>query len=80
MATRSENEKTYRQWVDNEDGTRKYWYDMLGKHGWNVRYVKIVDSKERTLSFFQEIYDPKGELVEIHEKYPVDKGHRKIRK
>jgi hypothetical protein len=80
MATRSENERTYQNWIDDRDGNRKYWYDVEGKHGRKARYVKIVDSGERTLQFFQEIYDPSGELVEIHEKYPVDKGHRTIGK
>ena len=33
---------------------------------------------EITVRFWQEIYDDQGTLVEIHEKYPVDKGHRKL--
>jgi len=28
--------------------------------------------------FWQEIYDDTGRLVEIHEKFPVDKGHQKV--
>jgi hypothetical protein len=36
-----------------------------------------VDAAEQTLRFWQEIYDDQNRLVEIHEKYPVDKGHRK---
>ena len=28
--------------------------------------------------FWQEVYDDHGKLVEIHEKFPVDKGHRKV--
>jgi hypothetical protein len=32
---------------------------------------------ELTLRFWQEIYDDQGRLVEIHEKYPLDTGHRK---
>jgi len=31
------------------------------------------------LSVVQEIYDSAGHLIEIHEKYPIDKGHRKLR-
>ena len=46
--------------------------------GWKAKYLKEVDNNERTLSFWQEIYNEKGILVEIHEKYPVDKGHKKI--
>ena len=38
-------------------------------------YVKEVDATERTKKFYKEIYDEKGQLVEIHEKYPVNKGH-----
>jgi hypothetical protein len=40
--------------------------------------VKEGDASERTVRFYQEIYDANGQLVEIHEKYPADKGHRKI--
>lgn len=39
-----------------------------------------VNSLEETISFFQEIYDQNGNLVEIHEKFPEDKGHRKVPK
>jgi hypothetical protein len=37
-----------------------------------------VDASELTLRFYQEIYDDFGKLVEVHEKYPVDKGHEKL--
>ena len=33
---------------------------------------------DATLRFWQEIYDDQGRLVEIHEKYPLDEGHRKV--
>ena len=46
--------------------------------GWSAKYVKEVDEFERTARFYQEIYNDRGKLVEIHEKYPEDKGHRKI--
>jgi len=39
--------------------------------------MKEVDEKENTVRFWQEIYDERGVLVEIHEKHPEDKGHRK---
>ena len=32
------------------------------------------------VEFRQEIYDDKGQLVEVHEKYPLDRGHRKVEK
>jgi hypothetical protein len=28
--------------------------------------------------FWQEIYDDHGILVEVHEKYPLDRGHQKV--
>ena len=28
-------------------------------------------------AFWQEILDDKGEIVEVHVKYPVDSGHQK---
>ena len=31
-----------------------------------------------TLRFWQEVYDDKNVLREIHEKFPVDLGHRKL--
>jgi hypothetical protein len=37
-----------------------------------------VDADERTVRFWQEIYDDAGKLVETHEKFPVDKGHQKV--
>ena len=55
-------------------------FEIVGRMGWKAKYLKIVDQDEITLSFWQEIYDDKGLLVEIHEKYPIDKGHKKIEK
>jgi hypothetical protein len=46
--------------------------------GWVARYLKEVDANEATACFWQEIYDDTGKLVEIHEKFPVDKGHQKV--
>jgi len=40
--------------------------------------LKEVDINEETVRVWQEIYDDHGTLVEIHEKYPVDKGHRQV--
>ena len=37
-----------------------------------------VDKDEITIRFWQEIYDERNILREIHEKYLVDKGHKKI--
>jgi hypothetical protein len=39
--------------------------------------LKEVDANELTVKLWQEIYDEQGKLVEVHEKFPVDKGHQK---
>lgn len=75
---RRENERKFGRWEDLPGGGRRYWYDVSGRIGWSARYVKIVDSGEGTLRFLQEIYNEQGDLVEVHEKFPEDKGHQKI--
>ena len=40
--------------------------------------MKEVNALEETTKFYQEVYDNKGKLVEIHEKFPLDKGHRNV--
>lgn len=77
MSTRTQNERKFERWEDLPGGGRRYWLDVKGRHGWRARYVKIVDGNEVSVKFFQEIYDENDVLVEIHEKYAVDKGHRK---
>jgi hypothetical protein len=79
LPTREQNERKFPNWIDLPDGGRRYWLDVAGRRGWRARYVKEVDADEQTVSFFQEIYNDRGELVEIHEKFPIDKGHRKVR-
>jgi len=78
MSTREQNEKKFGNWNELRDGGRRYWLDVTGRHGWRARYVKEVDEQETTVRFLQEIYDEQGALVELHEKFPVDKGHRKV--
>jgi hypothetical protein len=39
--------------------------------------VKEVDADETTCRVYQEVYNNRDKLIEIHEKYPVDTGHRK---
>ena len=51
--------------------------DITGRFGWRARYLKEADAGETTVRFWQEIYDDTGRLVEIHEKFPMDKGHQK---
>jgi hypothetical protein len=56
----------------------RYWLDVSGRLGCRVRYRKEVDVKEDTRRVWQEIYDEHSQLVEVHEKYPVNKGHQKV--
>jgi len=78
MTTRAQNEKKFGHWTELPGGGRRYWLDVTGRLGWRARYVKEVDVNERTVRFWQEIYDDRGQLVELHEKFPVDNGHRKV--
>lgn len=78
MSTREQNERKFPQWEDLPRGERRYWLDVSSRSGWKVRYVKEVDANEATIRFYQEVYNEIGELVEVHHKYPVDLGHRKV--
>jgi hypothetical protein len=51
-----------------------------GQYGWYALYVKQVDYNEKIIPLLQEIYNEQMELVEMHEKFPIDKGHQKIKK
>lgn len=65
--------------VERPDQRRSlYWLDVAGRAGWRARYLKEVDANETTVRFWQEIYDETDRLVEIHEKFPVKKGHQKL--
>ena len=77
MDSRAQNEKKFGSWEELPGGGRRYWIDVPGRQGWRARYLKEVDADEATLRFWQEIYDERGKLAEIHEKYPIDKGHQK---
>jgi hypothetical protein len=78
MATRTQNEKQFGSWTELENDGRIYKQVVLGRHGWSAIYYKEVDEQENTVRFWQEIRDEEGVLREIHEKYPVDKGHQKL--
>lgn len=78
MSTRTQNEATFCAWEALPGGGRRYRLDVPGRQGWSARYLKEVDAAETTLRFWQEIYDDQNRLLEIHEKYPVDKGHQKL--
>lgn len=75
---RQENENKFPNWEELPDGSRIYWFEIEGRMGWKAKYLKKVDNNEITSTFWQEIYNEKGTLVEVHEKYPIDKGHNKI--
>jgi hypothetical protein len=78
MSTKEQNERKFPNWQDLSGGGRRYWLDVIGRSSWRARYVKEVDMREVTVRFYQEIYDENGQLVEVHDKYPVDLGHRKL--
>ncbi len=59
-------------------GGRRYRLDVTGRLGCLARYVKEVNADETTVRFWQEIYNNQGKLVQIHERFPVDKGHQKV--
>lgn len=77
MSTKEQNEKKFPNWRDLPSGGRRYWFDVLGRSGWRARYVKEADAHKATVRFHQEIYDEKDQLVEVHDKYPVELEHRK---
>ena len=78
MSKRTQNEKKFGEWQHLPGGGRRYWLDVAGKLGWRARYCKEVDAADQTLRFWQEIYDDEDRLIEVHEKYPVDKGHQRV--
>ena len=77
VSKRAHNEKKFEHWTELPNGGRQYWYEVPARYGWKARYLKEVDAAERTLRVWQEILDDKGEIVEVHVKYPVDSGHHK---
>jgi hypothetical protein len=78
MSSRSQNEKKFRSWEELPGGGRRYRLDVAGRLGWLARYFKEVDARENTVRFWQEVYNENGRLAETHEKFPVDKGHKKV--
>jgi len=75
VSIRVKNERKFEHWEGLPGGGRRYWQEIAGQAGWKAVYLKEVDDQETTVRFWQEIYDDNGHLVEIHEKYPVDRGH-----
>ncbi len=60
------------------NGGRRYFRDFVGRAGGRACYIKEADAAETTTRFAQEIYNRGGDLVPVHEKFPVDLGHRQI--
>ena len=75
---RIQNEREFEFWDELENGGRKYWFEIKGRMGGFAWYIKLTDKQENTISFVQEIYNSIGELIEKHEKFPIDKGHKKM--
>lgn len=75
---RISNEKQFDLWVEKNDGGRICSFEIAGRYGWISKYLKETDADEATMKFWQEIYNDRGNLIEIHEKFPVDKGHKKV--
>jgi hypothetical protein len=78
MASRAQNERKFKRWEELPNGGRQYIRDFGGRSGGRARYIKEVDLNERTVRFAQEIYDSSGRLIAVHEKFPVDLGHKQL--
>jgi len=78
VSSRTANERKFGNWEPTAKGGRIYRRLIAGRSGWLAAYCKEVDEQETTLRFWQEILDESGRLREIHEKFPVDHGHRKV--
>ena len=82
LLKKTQHEKRYDSWIPLESGGRIYKKEIIARNGssWMTVYLQEVDEKEMVVRFWQEIYNEKKELIEIHEKFPVDKGHVVIKK
>jgi hypothetical protein len=78
LSSRRQNEQKFGASENTTAGGRVYRLKIDGKLGWSAVYFKEVDPFEKTLRFWQEIYDDKNVMREIHEKFPVDLGHQKL--
>jgi YD repeat-containing protein len=78
MGSRAQNEQKFEHWKELPNGGRRYTRDFAGRAGGRARYIKEVDPTEQTTRFAQEIYDASGRLVAMHERFPVDLGHKQL--
>ena len=68
----------YKHWEELPNGGRRYIRQFIGRAGGRARYIKEVDETENTIRFAQEIYAQTDRLVAVHEKFPVDLGHKTL--
>jgi hypothetical protein len=78
MASCAQNERKFKHWEELPNGGRRYFRDFVGRAGGRARYIKEVDANEKTRRFAQEIYDSADRLIAVHEKFPVDLGHKQL--
>jgi len=78
MASREQNESKFGRLEELPKSGRRYLRDYNGRAGGWARYIKEVDANEVTTRFAQEIYNREGALIAVHEKFPVDLGHRTL--
>ncbi len=78
MASRAQNERKFKRWEELPNGGRRYIREFVGRAGGRARYIKEVDASENTVRFAQEIFDQSGRLLAMHEKFPVDLGHKQL--
>jgi hypothetical protein len=78
MASRAQNKRKFKHWEELPDGGRRYTREFVGRAGGRARYIKEVGANENTIRFAQEIYDAHGRLIAVHEKFPVDLGHKQL--
>ena len=78
MTSRAQNERKFKNWEELPNGGRRYIREFAGRASGRARYIKEVDASEDTVRFAQEIYDQSGRLVTVHEKFPVDLGHKQL--
>jgi hypothetical protein len=81
--TRYRNERDWPNWKDLPNGRRRYWLRRQGTvFGYQVLFKEVIFNPEtqleETARMWQEIYDDADCLIETHEKYPTDTGHRKL--
>lgn len=57
MTNRFKNEIKFKKWKGLSDGGRIYILEVSGKHGCKAEYIKEVDKFEKTICFFQKIYN-----------------------